>query len=83
MPTALEDTSAKSLRKMPKGAGIVNLTVQGIFVSGGTFGHSNAYRYKIDPTRISDVVVLQKGMKSPAEEKDVEKRWACGGRNPK
>ncbi|MBZ5524413.1 MAG: hypothetical protein LAP21_19420 [Acidobacteriia bacterium] len=83
MPTALEDTSAKSLKKMPKGAGIVNLTVQGVFVSGGTFGHSNAYRYKIEPTKISDVAVLQKGMKSPEEEKNVEKRCACGGTNPK
>lgn len=83
MPTALEDTLAKSLKKMPKGAGIVNLTVQGVFVSGGTFGHSNAYRYKIEPTKISDVAVLQKGMKSPEEEKNVEKRCACGGTNPK
>lgn len=83
MPTSLENTSAKSLKKMPKGAGIVNLTVQGIFASGGTFGHSNAYRYKIEPTKISDVVVLQKGMKSPAEEKNIEKRCACGGTNPR
>ena len=83
MPTALEDTSAKSLKKMPKGSGIVNLTVQGVFVSGGTFGHSNAYRYKIEPIKISDVAVLQKGMKSPEEEQNVEKRCACGGTNPK
>jgi len=83
MSTALEDKSAKSLKKMPKDAGIVNLTVQGVFVSGGTFGHSNAYRYKIEPTKISDVVVLQKGMRSPEEEKKVEKRWACGGTDPK
>jgi hypothetical protein len=83
MPTVLEDTSAKSLKKLPKGAGIVNLTVQGIFVSGSTFGHSNAYRYKIEPSKISDVVVLQKGMKSPEEEKSVERRSACGGTNPK
>jgi hypothetical protein len=81
MPVALEDTSARSLKKMPK-AGIVNLTVQGVFVSGGTFGHSNGYRYKIEPSKISDVVVLQKGLKSPEEEKSVE-RWECGGTNPK
>jgi hypothetical protein len=83
MPTALEDTSAKSLKKMPKGTGIVNLTVQGVFVSGGTFGHSNAYRYKVEPTKTSDVSVLQKGMKSPEEEKNVEKRCACRGTDPK
>jgi hypothetical protein len=83
MPTALQETSARSLKRMPKGAGIVNVTVQGVFISGGTFGHSNAYRYKIEPSKISDVVVLQKGMKSPGEEKSIEKRCACGGTNPK
>jgi hypothetical protein len=83
MPTALQETSARSLKRMPKGAGIVNVTVQGVFISGRTFGHSNAYRYKIEPSKISDVVVLQKGMKSPEEEKSIEKRCACGGTNPK
>ena len=83
MPVALQDTSARSLKKMPKYAGIVNLTVQGVFVSGGTFGHPNGYRYKIEPYKINDVVVLQKGAKSLEEEKGVEKRWACGGTNPK
>lgn len=83
MPIELEDTSAKTLKKLPKGAGIVNLTVQGVFVSGSTFGPSNSYRYKIEPSKISDVVVLQKGMKSPKEEKDIEKRYACGGTDPK
>jgi hypothetical protein len=83
MPVALEDTSARSLKKMPKYAGIVNLTVQGVFVSGGTFGHLNGYRYKIDPYKINDVAVLQKGMKPLEEEERVEKRWACGGTDPK
>ena len=83
MPVTLKDTSDSSLKKMPKDAGIVNLTVQGVFLSGGTFGHSNAYRFKIEPTKISNVVVLQKGMKSPEKEKIVEKRYACGGANPK
>lgn len=83
LPVTLKDTSAKSLKKMPKGAGIVNLTVQGVFVSGGSFGHSNAYRYKIEPTQITDLVVLQKGLKSSEEEEKLEKRCACGGTNPK
>jgi hypothetical protein len=83
MPVTLEDASGRSLKKMPKNAGIVNLTVQGVFVSGGTFGHSNAYRYKIEPSKISDVVVLQKGARSPEKEKSVEKRWACGGADRK
>ena len=38
IPSDLNDASARSLRKAPKGAGIVNLTLQGIFVSGGHFG---------------------------------------------
>jgi len=79
----LEDTSARSLKKMPKGAGIVNLTVQGVFVSGGAFGHENGYHYKIVAHKISDVAVIQTGMKSQAEEERAEKHWACGGANPK
>jgi hypothetical protein len=78
MPIELEDTSAHALNKMPK-AGIVNLTVQGVFFSGGSFGHQNGYQYKIEPNKISDVVILQKGLKPPQEEKRVEKKWACGG----
>ena len=83
MPVSLEDTSARSLKKMPKYAGIVNLTVQGVFETGGNFGHLNGYRYRIEPYKISDVAVLQKGMKSPEEEERVEKRWGCGGSDPK
>jgi hypothetical protein len=83
MTVSFEDTSARSLKRMPKYAGIVNLTVQGVFVTGGTYGHLNGYRYKIEPYKISDVVVLQKGMQSREQEERVEKRWACGGSDPK
>ena len=46
IPPDLDNTSDKALRRAPKGAGIVNLTVQGVFVSGGRFGHMNRYPYK-------------------------------------
>jgi hypothetical protein len=79
----IDDASQKALRRAPKGADIVNLTVSGTFVSGSTYGHSNGYRYKFVARKISDVSVILKGMKSPAEEKEAEKHWACGGINPK
>jgi hypothetical protein len=79
----LDEASERALKKIPKGAGIVNLTVQGVFLSGGTFGHLNGYRYEIVPTKISNISVIQKRMKSPAEEQKAERRWACGGTKPK
>jgi hypothetical protein len=33
--------------------------------------------------KVSDVAILQKGMKPPAVEERAEKRWACGGTEPK
>jgi hypothetical protein len=80
---ALDHASARSLRKLPKYAGIANLTVKGVFVSGGTYGHQNGYRYQIVADKISDVKIIQKGMKSRAEEGKAEKHWACGGTDPK
>jgi len=79
----IDDSSQKALKRAPKGAGIVNLTVSGTFVSGSTYGHSNGYRYKFVARKISNVSVILKGMKSAAEEQTAEKRWACGGTNPK
>jgi TonB family protein len=79
----LDEASERALKKIPKGAGIVNLTVEGVFRSDGTFGHLNGYRYEIVPSRISNISVIQKGAKSPAEDQKAERRWACGGANPK
>jgi len=79
----IDDASQKALERAPKGAGIVNLTVSGTFMSGSTYGHSNGYRYKFVAKEIRDVSVVLKGMKSPAEETEAEKKWACGGTNPK
>jgi hypothetical protein len=79
----MDHASEKLLKHIPKGAGIVNLTVQGIFESGTTYGHMNGYRFQLTARKVSNVVVLQKGMKSLAEEEKTEKKWACGGANPK
>jgi hypothetical protein len=83
IPSDLDDDSVRSFKKVPKGSGIVNLTVQGVFASGETYGHQNGYRYEIVAQKISDVAVIQKGIKPPAEEEKAEKRWACGGTDPK
>jgi len=80
---AADETTERAFKRLPKGAGIVNLTVQGVFVSGDTYGHQNSYRYQITPGKITDVKVVQKGMKSRTEEEKAEKQWACGGTNPK
>jgi hypothetical protein len=78
----LDEKSSQVLRRRPK-AGIVNITVQGIFQSGGHFGHLNGYQNRFVAQRVSDVAVVSKGMKSPADEQSAERQWACGGKNPK
>lgn len=83
IPTDLDDLTEKLVEKMPKGAGIVNLTVEGVFEFGSTYGHLNGYRYQIRAQRIRDIAVIQKGMKDAALEKKAEEQWACGGTNPK
>jgi hypothetical protein len=83
IPIDIDDASLKSLKRTPKGAGIVNLTVQGTFRSGGFFGHMNGYRHEFTARKISNVAVVLKGMKDISEEEKAEKKWACGGTNPK
>jgi hypothetical protein len=83
IPTDIDSASAKAMKHAPKGAGIVNLTVSGTFMSGSTYGHSSGYRYQFVAKKIREVSVVLKGMKSAAEEQTAEKRWACGGTNPK
>ncbi len=83
IPIDLDDLSEKAVKKMPKGAGIVNLTIEGIFEFGSTYGHLNAYRYQITAQKIRNVEVVLKGMKDIAQEKKAEERWACGGTSPK
>jgi len=85
VPSDLEEDgpSAKALRGIPKGAGIVNITVQGVFMSGGHFGHLNGYPYQLVARKVSSVAIVLKGMGDIAKETEAEKRWACGGINPK
>ncbi len=66
-----------------KGAGIVNLTVTGVFKTGGSYGHLGGYRHMFVVRKAWDVVVLSQGMKGSAREKEIEEKWACGGANPK
>lgn len=79
----VDEASERRLKKTPKGAGIVNLTIQGTFRAGGNYGHMNGYHYEIMPNRISDIKILQKGMKSPKEAEEIEKQFACGGTHPR
>ncbi len=83
IPLDLDKGTEKALKKMPKDAGIVNITVEGVFRAGGTYGHLNGYRYQLTAQKIRDVAVVVKGMRTPAEEKKAEERSACGGQSPR
>jgi hypothetical protein len=82
-PSKLDDESTKAFHQIPKGHGIVNITVQGTFQSGDHFGHLGAYSYQITVHKISNVSVVSNTTKGIAGEQEAEKRWACGGSNPK
>jgi hypothetical protein len=47
----LDAASLRALKKLPKDAGIANLTVRGDFSSGGHFGDLNGYSTRSRPTR--------------------------------
>lgn len=83
IPADVDEKTIKALKHAPKWAGTVNVTVHGVFMSGGTFGHLNGYRYQFVADSVTDVAIIVKGMKSLKEEEAAEKRWACGGTNPK
>ncbi len=83
VPVDLDDESEKASKQMPKGAGIVNLTVVGVFHFGTSYVHMNGYRYELVAQEIRDVAVIQKGMKDISEERKVERQWACGGASPR
>jgi len=83
IPSDLDDASVKALNRAPKGSGTINITVQGVFMSGGSYGHLNCCPYKFVAHRVSNVSVVIKGMKSLDKEERAEKKWACGGSNPK
>jgi hypothetical protein len=82
-PFNLDASVTKALKRGPKDAGTVNVTVQGTFIKCGGCGHQGGYPFKFVGTKASNVAVVIKGMKSRDEEQTAEKRWACGGTNPK
>ena len=82
-PFNLDASATKALKRGPKGAGTINVTVQGTFIKCGSCGHQGGYPFKFVGTKASDVAVVIKGMKSRDEEQTAEKQWACGGTNPK
>ena len=82
-PFNLDDSATKALKRGPKGAGTVNVTVQGTFIKCGNCGHQNGYPFEFVAKNASNVAVVIKGMKSLDEEQRAEKQWACGGTNPK
>jgi hypothetical protein len=81
IPDDLDKRSMKVLKQAPKGAGTVNLMVQGVFVTGGSYGPGNFYRHKIVAHKIMDLVVLVKGMKPLKYKQEQEARSWCGGKN--
>ena len=83
LPNDMDDESKRIFKKMPKGAGIVNVTVVGVLHFGSSYDHLNGYRYELIAQEIRDVVVIQKGSKDPATESTAEPQWACGGATPK
>ena len=72
LPIDLDDASVNALKRAPKGAGTVNLTVHGVFMSGAHYGHESMYRYKFVAHKVSNVVVVIKGMKTLEEEQQAE-----------
>jgi hypothetical protein len=61
----------------------VNINVEGVFESGGSFGHMNAYSYQSESPHSRKSRVLSKGMKTHAEELEIQRQFACGGEKPR
>ena len=81
--TDLDDASQKALKHIPKGAGLVNVTLNGVFVGPGSYGHLNGYRYRFTAEKVENVAVVYKRMGPIEKERAAEERWACGGKDPK
>jgi hypothetical protein len=80
--SALDEQSEKTLKHTPKGAGIVNVDVEGVFQTGGTFGHLDGYRYQLMAHTVANPAVISKGMKPREKELEIERKFACGGVKP-
>src|SRR6266853_148100 len=71
--TGLDDASTKTLRQIPMPA-TANLTVQGIFMNGGHYGHLSKYPYQLVARTVSDAAIVWSGAPFTAEEKEAVKR---------
>lgn len=78
----LDEQSEKTVRHTPN-AGIVNVDVEGVFQAGGSFGHLNGYKYELRAHSLSNPAVISKGMKAREKELEIERKFACGGANPR
>jgi len=80
-----DDLARASRRALKSGPneGVVNLTVDGVFRSGGGFGHLAGYQYKFTAAKVSNVALVVKGLAGPDVTEKAEKQWACGGTTPK
>jgi hypothetical protein len=78
----LDKHSERVLKRLPKDS-IVNLTVHGILAGPGEYGHTGLDRYRFTADKVEEVTVVLKGMHSLEDQKAAEKKWACGGTNPK
>jgi hypothetical protein len=79
----LDEQSEKALRHTPKGAAIVNVDIEGIFQSGGRFGHMNGYQYQLRAHTMANPAVISKGMRGREKEVEIERNCACGGAKPR
>jgi hypothetical protein len=77
----LDRGSRRALRRAPKYAGVVNVTVTGVFKGEGHFGHLNGYRYMVVMSKIEDLRIVSKGIRR--EEAALEERYGCGGTDPR
>ena len=81
--STLDERSEKMLKQTPKGAGVVNVDVEGVFQTGRTFGHLNGYKFQLIAHSIANPAVISKGMKPVEQELEVERKYACGGTQPR
>jgi hypothetical protein len=79
----LDDQSEKILKHTPKGAGIVNVDVEGVFETGRAFGHMGSYKYQLRARTVTNPAVLSKGMKPHEKELEIERQFGCGGTKPR
>jgi hypothetical protein len=69
----LDDASKKAIRQIPRYA-TANLTVQGVFMSGGLYGHKNHYHYQLVARRVSNAAIVWSGTPFTAAEKEAVKQ---------